>query len=419
MKKTLIGAGLVIVIALIVFFSLKGGQDKGTLVTVQPAKKKTISSIVKASGEITPEKKVEISAKVVGEITELPVKEGDTVHKGEKLVQIERDIYEASRNQAKASLDQAVAAIERAKVQLADAARTLKRTQHLFASGLASQEQLDSAEVAFKTAQVGLIVQRHTVAQFKSALKRAQDDLARTAIMSPMNGEIIQLNAQQGETVVPGRSNLPGSVIMTIADMSRILAEVNVGEVDIVHVKLGQHADIHVDALGDKTLTGRVVEIATSGVLDTSEGTIKFKVKIAIDHPDPRLRPAMTAKADILTATHKNVVVVPIQAVVKRAVDHNGHEIKGKQLQPNQKKRNVVYLFRNGKARLSPVKTGISNELLVEIVQGVKPGDRVITGPYRTLKSLHDGDAIYVTGTPDGQTTDAGEDKGNIRVRVR
>ncbi len=418
MKKTLIGAGLVIVIALIVFFSLRGGTDSGTLVTVQTAQKKTISSIVKASGEITPEKKVEISAKVVGEITELPVKEGDIVHKGEKLVQIERDIYEASRDQAKASLDQAVAAIERAKVQLANAKRTLTRTQHLFAKGLASQEQLDSATVAFKTAEVGLIVQRHTVSQFRSALKRAQDDLARTAIMSPMNGEIIQLNAQQGETVVPGRSNLPGSVIMTIADMSRILAEVDVGEVDIVHVKLGQHADIHVDALGDTALTGHVVEIATSGVLDASEGTIKFKVKIAIDHPDPRLRPAMTAKADILTATHKDVTVVPIQAVVKRILNRNGHEITGKQFLANRKKQDVVYILRHGKAALAPVKTGISNELLVEILNGVRPGDRVITGPYRTLKSLHEGDPVHASHQGSGGTANEHGGKAHIRLRV-
>ncbi len=415
MKKIIVGVGLAVVIALVVFFSLKGEGDKGTSVTTTKAARKTISAIVKASGEITPEKKVEISAKVVGEITELPVKEGETVRKGQKLVQIERDIYEAALDQAMASYQQAAAAIERDEIQLADAERNLKRTKALFAQGLASQEKLDAATVAYRSAKVALKVQKHTVEQFRSALKRARDDLARTTILAPMDGVIIQLNAEKGETVVPGRANLPGSVIMTVADMSRILAEVDVGEVDVVHVKLGQHADVHVDALGDRVEKGTVVEIATSGTEDKTEGTVKFKVKIALDDPSPDLRPSMTAKADILTATHENALVVPIQAVVKRRLDAKGREIRGKGPAAG-KRRDVVYVVDHGKASVRPVKTGISNELSVEIASGLEPGDTVITGPYRALKGLHDGDPVHVEAS---SRTRAGGKRGGARVRVR
>ena len=394
MKKLVIVAAVLAVVGLVAYASLSTHTEHGTAVTIEKAATRTISSRVKATGEITPKNKVEISAKVVGEITDLPVKEGDTVHRGQILVQIEPDLYEAARDQARAALAQATVSVKRVQVQLADADRTLKRTHDLLAQGMASQQQMDAAQVAYDTARVELKAQQHSVEQYASALKRAQDDLERTTIRSPMDGVVIQLNAERGETVVPGSTNLPGSVIMTVADMSRILAEVEVGEVDIVHVKLGLPADVHVDALADKVEKGHVIEIATSGVKDASQGVIRFTVKIALDNPDLSLRPAMTAKVDIITATNENVVAVPIQAVVKRKLDAEGHEVRGAKAR-EIKQRDVVYLMEKGKAKVRGVTTGISDDLFVEISDGLKAGDSVITGPYRTLKTLHDGDAVH------------------------
>ncbi|MCG6962820.1 MAG: efflux RND transporter periplasmic adaptor subunit [Acidobacteria bacterium] len=394
MKKVIIGVAVAAVVVLVVYASLNTHSEHGTAVTIEKAATRTISSRVKATGEITPKNKVEISAKVVGEITDLPVKEGDRVRQGQVLVQIEPDLYEAARDQAKAALEQAKVSVKRVQVQLEDTDRTLKRTNDLLAQGMASQQQMDAAQVAYDTACVELKAQQHSVEQYASALKRAQDDLERTTIRSPMDGVVIQLNAERGETVVPGSTNLPGSVIMTVADMSRILAEVEVGEVDIVHVKLGLPTDVHVDALANKVEKGHVVEIATSGVKDASQGVIRFTVKIALDNPDPSLRPAMTAKVDIITATHENVVAVPIQAVVKRKLDAEGHEVRGAKAR-EIKQRDVVYLMEKGKARVRGVTTGISDDLFVEISDGLKTGDPVITGPYRTLKTLHDSDAVH------------------------
>jgi len=200
---------------------------------------------------------------------------------------------------------------------------------------------------------------------------------------------------------------------MTVADMSRILAEVEVGEVDVVHVELGQPAEVRVDALANEVEKGHVVEIATSGVKDPAQGVIRFKVKIAIENPDPRLRPSMTAKVNIITATHENVIAVPIQAVVKRALDKSGKEVHGDKAK-GLTKRQVVYRIENGKSAVHPVETGISDDLYVEITKGLSAGDAVITGPYRTLKSLRDGDPVHREKKKAGKKND---DSG-VKVKV-
>ena len=381
MKKALIVTGVLIVLGLIVWASLRDSGPRGTEVEVQAAEIRTVSSRVKATGEITPEKKVQISAKVVGEIINLPVAEGQEVRSGQLLLEIERDLYEAARNQARAALRQAEVSVRRQEVQLADAERNMRRTKELIADGLVSQEALDAAQLQLDTAAVEIEAQQHSVDQYRSGLQRTEDDLARTTIRSPMDGVIIQLNAEQGETVVPGSTNLPGSVIMTVADMSVLLAEVEVSEVDVVDVVLGQEAEIKVDALGTDPQKGRVVEIATSGRKDPAQGTIRFAVKVAIDDPHPSLRPAMTAKVDILTATSEDAVTVPVQAVVKRRLDEDGEEVRGSDAKSYDEV-DVVYLIEDDKAAVHTVVVGVSDVLHVEITDGLAIGDEVLIGPY-------------------------------------
>jgi HlyD family secretion protein len=421
MKKPLIAVAAALTLALIVWASLRDSKPKGTEVEVQAAELRTVSSRVKATGEITPEKKVEISAKVVGEIISLPVVEGQEVKAGQVLVEIERDLYEGARDQARAALRQTEVSVHRQEVQLADAERNLRRVQKLHEDELVSQEALDAAQLAVDTAEVEIEAQQHAIDQFRSALKRATDDLARTTIRSPMDGVLIQLDAEKGETVVPGSTNLPGSVIMTVADMSQLLAEVEVSEIDVVNVALGQTAEVTVDALGDdEPLTGRVVEIATSGRKDPSQGTIRFRVKVALDDPDTALRPAMTAKVDILTATSEEALAVPVQAVVRRTLDDDGEEVRGaaaKELEETD----VVYVIADGEAAVRRVVTGVSDVLHVEITEGLTEGEKVIVGPYRTLKNLKSGDAVR-TDEKKRKKKDADDDgtddSGGVEVRV-
>jgi HlyD family secretion protein len=416
MKKTLIVVGALALLAVIVWASLRDVGPRGIEVEMQAAARRTVSSRVKATGEITPEKKVEISAKVVGEIINLPVVEGQQVEAGQLLVEIERDLYEAARDQARAALRQAEVSVQRQRVHLEDAERKLRRAAELRAEGLVSQEVLDSAQLAVDTVQVELQASRHAVDQFASALKRTEDDLARTTIRSPMDGILIQLDVEQGETVVPGSTNLPGSVMMTVADMSRLLAEVEVSEVDVVDVELGQRAEVKVDALGSDPERGRVVEIATSGRKNPVQGTIRFAVKIAIDDPDASLRPAMTAKVDIVTATREDALAVPIQAVVTRKLDEDGNEVRGEAAKAYEDA-DVVYLVDAGKARARPVETGIADDLYVEIMGGLDDGSEVVIGPYRALKDLHTGDRV----TPGAAVDDTeGEEglEGDLQIEI-
>jgi HlyD family secretion protein len=322
----------------------------------------------------------------------------------------------AARDQARAALRQAEVSVRRQAVQLEDAERNLRRTRKLLADGLVSQEVLDAAQLAVDTAQVELEAQQHTVDQYRSGYQRSQDDLARTTIRSPMDGTVIQLNAEQGETVVPGSTNLPGSVIMTVGDMSVLLAEVEVSEVDVVHVELGQPAEVYVDALGTEPQMGQVVEIATSGRRDPTQGTIRFAVKIAIDDPSPDLRPAMTAKVDILTATSDEAVAVPVQAVVERTFDDEGEEVSGADAKEYDDVE-VVYLIADGEAVARPVDSGVSDDLFVEIIDGLEAGDEVVVGPYRTLKNLASGDKVYAKEKPDEQPTDS-DSGAAVEVRV-
>jgi HlyD family secretion protein len=416
MKKPVIAVSVALVLALVVWASLRDSKPKGTEVDVQAVERKTVSSRVKATGEITPEKKVEISAKVVGEIISLPVVEGQEVTSGQLLVEIERDLYEGARDQARAALRQSEVSKRRLEVQLKDAERNLLRVQQLRDDDLVSQEALDAAQLAVDTAAVELEAQEHAIEQYRSALKRATDDLARTTIRSPMDGVLIQLDAEQGETVVPGSTNLPGSVIMTVADMSRLLAEVEVSEVDVVNVALGQTAEVTVDALGDgEPQLGTVVEIATSGRRDPTQGTIRFRVKVALDDPDPALRPAMTAKVDILTATSENALTIPVQAVVKRTLDEDREEVRGSAAKDLDES-DVVYVIVDDKAVVRPVVTGVADVLDVEITEGLTDDDEVIIGPYRTLKKLESDEAVRTSKKKSKDDDD--EESGGVEVRV-
>jgi len=417
MKKTLIVIGVLVVLALVIWASLRDSGPRGTEVEVQAVELRTVSSRVKATGEITPETRVDISAKVVGEIINLPVVEGQDVRSGQLLLEIESDLYESARNQARAAVRQAEVSVRRQEVQLADARRNMRRTKELIADGLVSQEALDTAQLALDTAMVEVEAQQHSVEQYRSGLQRAEDDLARTTIRSPMDGTVIQLNAEQGETVVPGSTNLPGSVIMTVADMSVLLAEVEVSEVDVVNVALGQEAEVKVDALGTEPQKGHVVEIATSGRRDPTQGTIRFRVKVALDDPDPSLRPAMTAKVDILTATSNEAMTAPIQAVVKRTLDDQGEEVKGTAAKGIEESE-VVYVIADGEAAARAVETGISDELYVEIIAGLTDGQEVVIGPYRTLKNLHAGDAVKIEEKKDDDESAEEEESGSVEVRV-
>jgi HlyD family secretion protein len=419
-KKVIIGILVALVLAAIVFASIRGrGGDKGVEVYAEPVKRQEVAQIVKASGELEPRVKVNISAHVIGKIDKLYVEEGDLIRRGQPFLRLEQEAFIAQRDQWSAQLRSAQTAVQQAEVSLADARNKLNRAQRLQNEAIFSREQLEAAQLAETSAELRLQESHETVRQMQANLTKAQDDLSKTTIYAPLTGRVITLNAKEGEVVVSGTMNNPGSVIGTIADMAEILATVDVDETEIVNVKTGQTAVLKVDAVPAKQYHGRIVEVGSSGFNRANQPDVTFfKVKILLDDPDGDLRDRMSVRAEIHTTSHPDALVVPIQAVVERSGETAGGKDKdngsggGKDDEVK-----AVYVIENGKARQQRVETGISDETHVELLSGVKPGQQVVTGPYRTLRDLKDGDAVQISTTSEeedrkaGKEEDAGKEK--------
>lgn len=410
MKRILIATLLLGLIAVVVFASLRGTRrEKGTKVYVEEVARRDIGRVVKASGEIDPREKVNISAHVVGKIERLFVEEGDLIRKGQPFLELERETYIAARDQWSAQLRKAHTEVRQAEVALADARNKLGRARRLNQEGILSAEQLEAAELAEANAELRLEDSRESVRQAQANLAEAQDNLRKTTIYAPLTGRVIALNTEEGEVVVSGTMNNPASVIGEIADLSEILAKVDVDETEVVLVKPGQRARILVDALPDKEYHGRVSEVGNKGFSRAQQPDVTFfKVEILLDDPDEDLRPGMSVRAEIDTAVHPDVLVAPIQAVVERDV--------------GDEETDVVFVVQDGKAVQKAVKTGISDETRVEIVSGVNAGDKVVTGPYRSLRDLDDGDRVQVTDQRKEEQSRRSkakeEEKGEVEVEV-
>ena len=414
MKKIVIGTLVLLVLAAIVFASVRAGShDKGAKVYAEEVSRRDVSQIVKASGGLEPRIKVNISAHVIGKIDKLWVQEGDWIEKGKPFLRLEQQAFIAQRDQSAAQLRSAQTAVQQAQVSLADAKIKLARAQKLSAEGIATREQLEGAQLAEASARLQVETSREMVQQTQASLANAQDGLTKTTIYAPLTGRVIALNAKEGEVVVSGTMNNPASVIGTIADMSEILATVDVDETEIVNVKVGETAVLKVDAIPAKQYHGKVVEVGSSGFNRANQPDVTFfKVKILLDDPDPDLRASMSVRAEIHTAAHSDALVAPIQAVVEREPTKasGGKAAKSSEKSSGKKAETVkvVFVVEQGKVHQRQVATGISDETHVELTSGVKPGEQLVTGPYRTMKDLKDGDAVTVSKTTEEEDRKTG-----------
>ena len=401
MKKFIIAAVVVVALAGIVFASIRaGGGEKGVKVYAEPVAARDVSQVVKASGELQPRIQVNISAHVIGKIDKLYVEEGDSIRRGQPFLRLEQEAFIAQRDQLAAQLASARTNVRQAEISLADARLKLERARRLQTEGIASREQLEAAQLAENSALLRLEEARQAVQQMQAGLVKVQDDLTKTTVYAPLTGRVIALNAKEGEVVVSGTMNNPGSVIGTIADMAEILAEVDVDETEIVNVQVGQEVVLKVDALPGREYRGRVVEIGSYGYNRAAQPDVTFfKVKILLEQPGPELRAKMSVRAEIKTAAHERALAVPIQAVVERepATDAKGEAKAG----GKDEEVKVVFIVENGKAVQRPVETGLSDETHVELASGVKAGQQVVTGPYRILRDLENGDLVQVTQPTD------------------
>lgn len=451
-KNILITIAVILAGAAIVGANLYFRRDTGVSVTTETIKNRDLEAIVSASGKIQPKRSVNISSDTVGRVVNLMVNEGDRVKQGQFLLQIDPKPLQARVDQEiaslranEASLDQMQQSIETAKAQLELLRQTLKRQQDLWRQKLTPLASLDQAVNDVKVAESSLAEREKTaasqvsrIAQEKATLDSAQYDLSRVRIASPIDGIVTKRSIEEGEMVVVGTMNNAGTVLMTLADMSIIQAEVEVDETNIPSVQLGQLAKVTIDAIPDRTFRGHVAEIGNSPLQTTTAGTTgtqatTFKVEVILDEQVPGVRPGFTCTADVTTATRKGVPSVPIPSVAVRELtyDANGQIVRepkdakrrrrssssssgsalesvasAAELKPGQTRKETdgVFVIRGDKTKtveFVPIKMGIAGDKYFEIMSGLKPGDQVITGPYNSVRNIADGDAVKIDNKQD------------------
>lgn len=437
-KKVLIGLGVVALLGAMAWANFAFKKDSGTAVTVEAIKQRDLESIVSASGKIRARRTVNITSEVSGKVVRLAVDEGQRVKAGDFLLQVDPrnvrsrlQVSEATLEQQKIALQQARTSLENARVNLKQAEEELTRQRALDKSALAVKQTLDQAENMVALRRGELRNAEQAVSNASQAIRRqnadldsARHDLSRVTIESPIDGLITKRNVEEGETAMAGFTNNPSVVLLVVSDMSIIEAEVEVDETDIPNVQLGQVAKVTIDALPDRTFTAKVTEIGNSPIgTGTQSATgvtaTNFKVVVTLDGQIPDVRPGFTCTADITTATRKSVPAVPIQAMTIREVvlDAKGNVVKppktdakgrrpavanaveAAELKPGQTKKEVEGVFlvtKDNKAEFVQVKSGVAGDKYFEVLGGLKAGDRVITGPFDSVRALEDGALVKV-----------------------
>ena len=407
MKKRYIILG-VGVLAVIVAggLSMRNGGEEAPEVQTTPVERAKIVQKVNATGKIQPKTQVKISADVSAKIIRLDVREGDWVEKGDFLLELDRERYLASVESEEANVRSIQANANLVNENVEQTEREFKRARELVERGLESQAALDRVEAAYQVEVARFQSANDQVEQAKGRLKQARDDLSKTTIYAPMAGTISDLNKEQGEIAIG--SQFQEDVIMVLANLEAMEALVNVDENDIVAIELGQTSEIEVDALPDELLKGTVAEIANSANVSaqgTASQKTEFEVKITVDSPTDKLRPGMTASADIVTDTREEALSIPIQSVTVRTIEQleEGDEnAKDNFTAAEDGFVELVFVVEDGKAVARQVKTGIQSDELIEVVSGLAEGDQVVSGSYRAIsRDLVHGKAVTVNNEAD------------------
>lgn len=399
-------------------------KKRKPVLTVQTEKvtRRTLTEIVTATGKVQPILQVKISPEVAGEIIELPVKEGQAVRKGDLLVKIRPDYYEAARNSAEATFRSAEADWSTARAELLQSGLELRRVADLFDKKIVGEAEFDSAKTARDVRTAQAAAAQHRVDNAKSAVRRAEEDLLKCTIYSPIDGTVAKLNSEAGERVV-GTGMMAGTEIMVVADLDDMEARVEVGEVDVPLVKLGQVAKLDVDSFRNQTFAGKVTQIANSAKTTqagSQQEATKFEVRIRILDRE-RFLPGMSVTADIETRYRTNVLTVPIQSVTTRlpagakkpdakvAAKEKEEQkelqelsdMAGRRKDKSEKPMDVVFTVVDGKAKMLPVQRGISDDSYYEIIEGITEGFEVVSGSYKAIaRELEDGKEAKVDNQP-------------------
>ena len=392
-SKVFLIALIVIVIAA-AGIALKVRSPDAVPVTTEKASYSPLRSIVTASGNIVPHKGVDISANIMGEIQKIAIREGDHVEKGDLLIVIDPEFYRSELRREEANLASAEAelALSRSKYQRAEEIYSKKPAGP--DESLISKEEYEGLLAEYRVAQSNF---NRVTAQVESA----RTNLGKTSIYSPIAGVVTSLNVEEGEVAVTGTMNNPGTVLLTVSDLSKMQAEVEVDETDIVNVELGQQAEVTIDAYPDTIFQGFASEIGNSPIISSlgsaGEEAVDFKVVIDLNDLPPGLKPGLSTTADIVTKSLERALSIPIQALTMRSAGKSKDGEEPKKENEKEDEAEGVFVVKGKKAIFTPVTTGISDGMNIEIISGLVEGDEVVTGSFQTIRTIQDSTQVKPT----------------------
>jgi len=408
-RKWLIVGGAATLVILLIVASLVSNRESGTEVEYEVVARRDLVAVVSASGALDPQQQVQISASTSGEVVRIGVVEGQLVRRGEFLLQLDPVPAAAAAAVQSAAVASARADLESAEAQLELARRQHERAQTLAERELIPRAELESAEAELSARQAAVSAARGRIGQAAASLQSARHEVGRVTIRSPIDGVIQRINVEEGEIAMIGTMNQAGTVLLTIADLGVMEAMVDVDETDVVHIRVGQPAEVTVDAFPDTTFTGSVTEVSTlPKVVPTAtgpaQGAADFEVTITLEGSFPAAVSGLTASADITTAERENALVIPIQSLVVRPVEDDAAE-------GGVVEREGVFVVEDGTARFVPVKVGIAGDRYFEVLEGLEEDARVVSGPYQALRDLADGEPVKATEADDSAPPARSEDE--------
>jgi HlyD family secretion protein len=404
-KKVIISGGIGVAIVALIGLNAASNRDRGQSVRLEEVGQRDLVATVTASGQIEPKRSVDISADITGRIIHIPVDEGDWVKRGDLVLRIDPSQYEAAMARGRAMLASAEASALQARANRDQAERAWNRAQELRRQDpdLISDQEIELSQTDFEVAEALAVSARHQVEQARASLQEAQEQLAKTVLRSPMDGQVTRLAVEEGEVAVPGTFSRETGLLLTVSDLSIIQVTVRVDETDVVRLHMRDSTEVTIDAFPDTTFTGRVTRISQSavrGVAQTAGGTnqaVDYDVEVTLDDPPPGIRPDLSATAKIVTATRDSSLSVPIIALTVREHTPISTETAPQDTTAGAEEVEGVFVVQDGLAEFRPVKVGIAGEEYFEVLDGLALGDTIVAGPYQTIRDLRDSARVRAT----------------------
>ena len=393
-------------------FKIREKRNAGAEVRMEQVGRRDLVSAVTASGKIEPKTKVDISADITGRIIRIAVREGDLVKKGQFLIQIDPAQYQAAVSRAEGVVASTQATLLQTRASRDQAERAWRRARDLSRAGenLIAPAAVEESKTAMDVAQATYEATGAQLAQSRASLQEARDNLAKTRLVSPISGRVVRLAVEEGEVAVPGTFSRETGLLMTVADLSVILAKVQVDETDVVRLTPDDSVEVTIDAYQDTTFVGRVTRVSHSAQLtatQTASGSndraVDFDVEVTLENPPEDIRPDLSCTSRIVTDTRRNALSIPIIALTVR--DHervpNENTPPADTLKPKRRNREAegVFVVRDGKATFRPVKVGIAGDEYFEVLDGVREGETIVGGTYQAIRDLKDGDRVRQADT--------------------